>query len=260
MLVTRSLSKSFGTSVAVDGLDLNLAPGELYGFLGPNGAGKTTTIRMLAGLLRPSSGSVEIDGRTWAEDPMGLKRDVGLVPDTPPLHDHLTGWQHVQLVGAMHRIPRKELRSRGAELLAALELDQAAGQLCKGYSHGMRKKVHLAAVLVTEPKVLLLDEPTSGLDPASARALRELLLSRTRAGVTILLSTHLLDTAELICDRIGILAKGQLQAEGTVAVLRAEHGGAPLEDVFLRHTTAAHGEPPHQASPQRTDRDPASPE
>ena len=210
--------------------------GELYGFLGQNGAGKTTTLRLLAGLLRPSSGTARIVGLSHDQNSRDLKMQLGFVPDTPPLYDYLTGRQYIALVASMWRIKRRLRDERADRLLDLLHMSDAADDLCKSYSHGMRKKVHLAAVLATEPKVLLLDEPTTGLDPGSTRRLKDLLRVEAERGTTVLLSTHVLDTAEEICDRVGILAKGQLLAEGTVAELRAQHDNRTLEDVFLTLT------------------------
>ena len=237
MIVTTGLGRDFAGKWAVRDLALRVPRGELYGFLGQNGAGKTTTIRMLAGLLRPSAGALRIAGLDYSGDSRRLKQLVGLVPDTPPLYDYLTGRQYVALVASLWHVPRGLRDERCERLFALLGLDDAADDLCKGYSHGMKKKVHIAAVLATAPQVLLLDEPTTGLDPLSTRRLKDLLLDECRRGTTILFSTHVLETAEQICHRVGILSGGTLHAEGTVAELRA--GGGSLEDVFLRITAPA---------------------
>jgi ABC-2 type transport system ATP-binding protein len=218
----------------VRGLDLAVGAGELYGFLGPNGAGKTTTIRMLAGLLRPSEGGLRIGGLDYRSDARAIKQITGLVPDTPPLHDYLTGRQYIGLVASLWHVNRRDRDARAASLLDTLELTEVADELCKGYSHGTRKKIHIAAVLVTAPRVLLLDEPTTGLDPVSARRLKDLLKAEAAAGTTVLLSTHVLETAEQICHRIGVLDQGSLKAEGTMPELRARFGEGSLEDLFLR--------------------------
>jgi ABC-2 type transport system ATP-binding protein len=235
---TRGLGREFAGHWAVRDLDLVVPPGEIYGFLGPNGAGKTTTLRLLTGILQPSAGTVRICGFTHGRESLQLKRCLGFVPDTPPLYDYLTGRQYVALVASLWQVPRTERDDRSERLFALLDLAGATDELCKGYSHGMRKKVHLAAVLTTAPRVLLLDEPSSGLDPLSVRRLKDLLLEEASRGTTVLLSTHGLELAEQICHRIGILAHGRLAAEGTVAELRARHGGRSLEDVFLATTAA----------------------
>jgi ABC-2 type transport system ATP-binding protein len=238
----RGVGRTYDGRWALRGLDLAVAPGELYGFLGPNGAGKTTTIRILAGLLRPTEGTVRIAGLDHATAPLELKAIVGLVPDTPPLYEYLTGRQYVALVASLWRVGRRERDERAARLLSELGLDDVADELCRGYSHGTRKKIHLTAVLTTQPRVLLLDEPSTGLDPRSVRALKDLLLAEAGRGTTVLFSTHVLETAEQICHRVGILHRGRLRAEGTVAELRAAHGDATLEATFLRLTAADGGD------------------
>jgi ABC-2 type transport system ATP-binding protein len=236
---TEGLGRAFDGRWAVRGLDLAVAPGEIYGFLGANGAGKTTTLRMLAGLLRPTEGSLRIVGLTHERAGRALKRRLGFLPDAPPLHDYLTGRQHLALVASLWGVPRALRDERGERLFDALGIAAHADELCRGYSHGTRKKAHLAAVLATAPDVLLLDEPTSGLDPLAVRRLKDLLLEQARAGTTIFLSTHGLELAEQVCRRIGVLAHGRLCAEGTAAELRAQHGDASLEDVFLAVTGRA---------------------
>ncbi len=244
MIETQNLWRTFDGDPAVCDLDLSIAPGEIYGFLGPNGAGKTTTLRMLSGLLEPSRGELRINGLDYRGDPRALRSITGLVPDTPPLFDYLTGRQYIALVASLYGIPRKQ-RDAGAErLLSLLDLHERADDLCKGYSHGMRKKVHLAAVLVTDPRVLFLDEPTTGLDPRSTRVLKDLVCECRDRGTTIMLSTHVLEAAEELSDRIGILDGGRLKAEGSIAELRAQRGEASLEAIFLRLTDNGPVQPP----------------
>jgi ABC-2 type transport system ATP-binding protein len=235
-ITTTGLGRDYAGKWAVRDLDLQVASGELYGFLGQNGAGKTTTIRMLAGLLQPSTGSLCIAGLDYGREAKRLRRLVGLVPDTPPLYDYLTGRQYVALVASLWSIPRRERDERCERYFDLLQLTSVADELCKGYSHGMRKKVHLAAVLGTAPAVLLLDEPTTGLDPLSTRRLKDLLREEAARGTAVLLSTHVLEVAAQICHRVGILAHGRLRAQGTTAQLRAEFGGESLEDTFLQLT------------------------
>lgn len=238
-IVAAGLGRAFDGRWAVRDLDLSVAPGEIYGFLGQNGAGKTTTLRMMAGLLRPSAGELRIAGMTHADAGRALRARIGFLPDTPPLHDYLTGRQHLALVASLWGVPRRERDERGERLFEALGIGAQADEPCKAASHGTRKKIHLAAVLATAPSVLLLDEPTSGLDPLAVRQLKDLLQEQARAGATVFLSTHGLELAEKVCHRIGILAGGRLRAEGTAAELRAQNGDASLEDVFLAVTAAA---------------------
>jgi ABC-2 type transport system ATP-binding protein len=236
---TRGLGRDFDGRPAVRDLDLSIAEGELYGFLGPNGAGKTTTLRLLTGLLRPTAGTLQIAGRDYATADRDLRRITGFVPDTPPLYEHLTGRQYVGLVASLWDIDRKTRDARADHLFHLLELDEVVDDLCRTYSHGTRRKLHVAAVLTTAPRVLFLDEPTTGLDPLSSRRLKDLLREQTRGGATVMFSTHVLDAAEQICDRVGILAQGRLLTEGTLTELRAQRGQGSLEDIFLRLTDPA---------------------
>jgi len=245
VIETNGLGRDFDGKWAVQDLDLQVRRGELYGFLGQNGAGKTTTIRMLTGLLQPRSGTIRICGLDYATAAVRIKQLTGLVPDTPPLYDYLTGRQYIGLVASLWHVDRRTRDQRAARLLPLLELEDSADQLCKGYSHGMRKKIHLAAVLVTAPAVLILDEPTTGLDPLSTRRLKDLLVTESQRGTTILFSTHVLEIAEQICTRIGILHDGRLRAEGTLQELRSRHGERSLEDIFLQLTARPSGNHDH---------------
>lgn len=241
VIETAALGREFGGKWAVRDLSLAVRRGELYGFLGQNGAGKTTTLRMLTGLLRPSAGSLRIAGMTHAEHGARLRQVLGFVPDTPPLYDYLTGRQYVALVASLWRVDRRARDERSARLFDLLGLGEFVDEQCKSYSHGTKKKIHLAAVLTTAPQVLLLDEPTTGLDPLSTRRLKDLLLDECARGTTVMLSTHVLEIAEQVCDRVGILGSGMLRAEGTVAELRDRLGRSSLEDVFLFTTAATNG-------------------
>jgi len=187
--------------------------------------------------LKPTSGRIVLDGRTYENDARHLRHITGLVPDTPPLYDYLTGRQYIQFVASLYGVASEEEAERAGGLLERFSLAGNAGELCKGYSHGMKKKIQIVSVLVTRPRILFLDEPTTGLDPRSARALKEILRESCRAGATVMLSTHILDTAEKICDRIGIIDQGRLKAEGTMAELRSQEGAGTLEDIFLRLTS-----------------------
>ena len=220
-IVTESLGREFAGKWAVRGLDLCVQPGEIYGFLGQNGAGKTTTIRMLSGLLRPSEGSLRIAGLDHTSGGRALKQIIGLVPDTPPVYDYLTGRQYVALVASLWHIARRERDERCARLFHLLALDEAADDLCKGYSHGMRKKVHLAAVLTTAPQVLLLDEPTTGLDPITSTVIENLIVGLTHdTGATSIVVTHQHSTI-FRGDTITMLYQGQVVGTGTPDEMRA---------------------------------------
>ena len=242
----RGVTRRFGSFVAVDDLSLRVGRGELYGFLGPNGAGKTTTVRMLNGLLRPSAGSLHIEGHDVVSEADRVRRLTGLVPDTPPLYDHLTGWQYAAFVASLYGVEEAARDEGIARWFERFELADAADAPCKGYSFGMRKKLHIAAVLVTEPKVLFLDEPTTGLDPRSAARLVEAIAGQAERGTTVMLTTHLLHLAQELCHRVGIVAKGRLIAEGQVSELLERRGHATLEATFLHLTEEA--EAPHDAA------------
>lgn len=239
------LTKRYGDTVAVDGLDLTVNPGEIFGFLGPNGAGKTTTIKMMTGLLVPTSGSVEIGGIDMAADPVGAKRLLAYVPDTPDLYEKLTATEFLRFAAQLRSTDPEWASSRAVELLELFELEDRAGELIGSYSHGMRQKVCIAAALLANPKVLFLDEPTVGLDPKSARVLKDLLRGLADRGTTVFMSTHILEIAERMCDRVGIIQSGRLIAMGSLEELRkrAKIDGdlqvddrKSLEDLFLELT------------------------
>ena len=189
---------------------------------------------MLCGLLAPTSGRLEIDGRDYSSDPQTVRKITGWVPDTPPLYEHLTGRQYIAFVGSLYGVSPAESTQRSGPFVESLGLSGRLDELCRGYSHGMRKKIHLAAVLTTDVRVLFLDEPTTGLDPKSARNLKDVLLDSRDRGTTIFLSTHQLDTAEEICDRVGVIVDGELIAVDTLDRLKSEKKEIGLEGVFLR--------------------------
>ncbi len=236
MIRVERLTKRFGAVYAVSELDFEVRPGEIFGFLGPNGAGKTTTLRMLAGLLRPTGGRALIAGYDLATHPVEAKALTGYVPDEPYLYELLTGREFLAFVVDVYRT------RRGSEqiprLLDLFGLEARADDRIGSYSRGMRQKLALAAALVHEPRVLLLDEPTTGLDPHSARVLKDLLRALARQGVTVFMSTHILEIAERMCTRVGIVDGGRLIACGTMAELReqAADASASLEDLFLKLT------------------------
>lgn len=239
MIETVALGKQFGRKVALTDLTLRAEPGQVTGFLGPNGSGKTTTIRILMGLLRPSAGRASILGRDCQADSTALKREVGYLPEEPFLYPYLTGRELLEFVAGLHGFAAAEARRRAAEALERFGLAEEQGAFAVSYSLGMRKRLALAAALIHDPQVLVLDEPTNGLDPQGARQMRELMAALAVAGKTVFLSTHLLDVADRICQRVAIIKDGRLRACGTPAELRARTGlGAEcsLEEVFLSMT------------------------
>ncbi|HEY7553131.1 MAG TPA: ABC transporter ATP-binding protein [Hyphomicrobiaceae bacterium] len=242
MIEFDGLGKRYGEFVAVRDLTFSVASGEVFGFLGPNGAGKTTTIRMLMGILVPSSGRAAIDGLDCNLARVEVKRRVGYLPDAPIFYDFLRGREILEFVGEMHGQTRRDARANAVRLLDELALADAAEEYAVNYSTGMRKKLGLACALIHDPSVLILDEPTNGLDPRAAREVQDLLLGGAARGKTIFLSTHLLDMAERLCTRLGIIHKGELVAVGALDALRREVvPGGTLEEVFLRATEAEEG-------------------
>lgn len=245
LIETHHLVKQYGDKLAVDDVTFSVYSGEIFGFLGPNGAGKTTTIKMIVGLLQPSSGKVNVAGYDVQEQPLKAKASVGYVPDTPNLYAKLTGRELLRFVGDLYELDRKQVERRIEELLRLFELTGAGDDPVDSYSHGMQQKASLAAALMHDPKVLVLDEPTVGLDPRSARLIKDILRQLADRGAAVFLSTHILEIAERMCDRIGIINKGKLIAVGTVNELRALgresdlHGVASLEDIFLSLTGGA---------------------
>ncbi len=243
---TRQLRKIFGSTVAVDRLDLRVPRGMLYAFLGPNGAGKTTSLRMIAGLLKPDFGDVLIQGTSLREDPAAAKQPLAYVPDDPVLYGKLRPLEHLEFVAALWEIPAAAAQPRAENLLRTLGLWEKRHDYIESFSRGMKQKMALAAALIHEPTLMLLDEPLTGLDAASARLVKDLLNDFVRRGGTVILTTHILDVAERMAERIGIIHAGKLAAEGTLAELRERAGqsGGTLEDVFLRVTGTDGATPP----------------
>ena len=233
-LELRGLSKRFDRP-AVDGLDLTVYAGEFYALVGPNGAGKTTTLRMVVGLLRPDAGSIAVEGIDALADPVAAKQMTAWVSDEPMIYDKLTPLEYLEFVAGLWRIDANVAEARARELIDWLGLGPHADERCQGFSKGMRQKVALAGALVHDPKLIILDEPLTGLDAASARQVKNVLRERVAAGGTVIMTTHILDVAERMADRIGIIANGKLIAEGTLDDLRRRTGvaGSTLEDTFL---------------------------
>lgn len=238
MIRLTNLSKKYGKFVAVDDLSLHVPRGELFGFLGPNGAGKTTTMRMIAGILQPSGGRIEIGGDDIAQHPLRAKARLGFIPDRPYVYDKLTGAEFLRFVAALYGQSGESIERRMDELLDLFELSDWKDELVESYSHGMRQKLIISSALLHRPEVIVVDEPMVGLDPKGARFLKELFRAFVDRGGTVLMSTHTLETAEVMCDRIGIIQRGRIAACGTMAELRHQtaSGDMSLEDMFLKLT------------------------
>jgi len=238
MLELRHVRKSYGSFVAVKGLDLSVHRGEIFGFLGPNGAGKTTTIRMVAGVLRPSSGRILVGGDDLGREPERAKSRVGYIPDRPYLYDKLSGGEFLRFVAGLWGREGDEVERRVDRLLELFQLAPWKDELIESYSHGMRQKVLISSALIHQPELIVVDEPMVGLDPRSARLLKDLFRTFVANGGTVFLSTHTLEVAEALCDRIAIISQGEVIAFGTMDELReqAHAGGAHLEEIFLKVT------------------------
>ena len=233
-LRVQGLTKRFDR-LAVDTLDLVIRPGEFYALLGPNGAGKTTTLRMVAGLLRPDAGAVSIFGIDALNDPVAAKQVTAWVSDEPMIYDKLTPLEYLEFIAGLWGVAPSIADARARQLLGSLGLEPNLHERCEGFSKGMRQKVALAGALIHDPRLIILDEPLTGLDAVSARHVKGLLGERVRAGNTVIMTTHILEVAERMADRIGVIASGRLVAEGTLAELRQQNGrnDTSLEDVFI---------------------------
>jgi ABC-2 type transport system ATP-binding protein len=234
----RGVTKHYGTFAAVRGIDLDIAKGELFGLLGPNGAGKTTTMRMIAGILAPTGGTIEIGGESVVDHPIAAKAKLGFIPDRPYVYEKLTGSEFLRFTAALYGQDGSKVEARIDELLSLFDLVPWKEELTESYSHGMRQKLIIASALVHHPEVIVVDEPMIGLDPKSAKLLKSLFRRFTERGGTVLMSTHTLEIIEGMCDRIGIIHQGQLIACGSMAELRHEAAseGAGMEELFLRLT------------------------
>jgi ABC-2 type transport system ATP-binding protein len=239
MLKLENVSKSYssGNIKAVDNVSFEVKPGEIFGFLGPNGAGKTTTLKMIVGLLKPDEGSVFINGLNFQEHSLEVKKMMSYVPDNHEVYERLTGIEYLNFMGDMYGIS-KDIRSKKInEYLELFELKDAAGDLIKSYSHGMKQKIVLIGALLNDPEIFILDEPLVGLDPKSAFKLKEIMRERCNAGKSVFFSTHVLEVAEKLCDRIAIIRKGQIISCGTMEELRQQSKSTQsLENIFLELT------------------------
>ena len=238
MIELTGLTKRYGSFTAVDAIDLTVPKGELFGFLGPNGAGKTTTLRMIAGILRPTAGTVKIGDVDVTTHAMQAKSILGYIPDRPYIYEKLTGAEFLRFVAGLYGQNGKDIEHRGRELLALFDLDDWRDELVESYSHGMRQKLIISSAFIHKPDVIVVDEPMVGLDPKAARILKDLFLEYTRRGHTVMMSTHTLEVAETMCDRIGIIQGGKIRALGTMDDLRANSaaGTQGLEEIFLKLT------------------------
>ncbi|RPJ03531.1 MAG: ABC transporter ATP-binding protein [Candidatus Aminicenantes bacterium] len=241
MIELTHVSKSYnrGKIKAVDDLTLTVKPGEIFGFLGPNGAGKTTTIKMIVGLLRPDSGRVTVEGFDVATDALKAKQVTTYVPDFPAIYERLTGLEYLNFIGDVYGVPKSERLERIDKWLEIFELAPAVTNPIQSYSHGMKQKIVLIAALLPAPRVMVLDEPLVGLDPRAAHQLKEMFREHCGAGKTLFFSTHIMEVAEKLCDRIGIIHRGRLVASGTMEELKAidrTEAGQSLEEIFLEVT------------------------
>lgn len=241
-LQTTNLRKTYARP-AVDDLSLTIKRGEFYALLGPNGAGKTTTLRMVAGLLQPDAGEIAICGIDARKNPIEAKSVMAWVPDEPMIYDKLDPMEYLEFVAGLWAMDAKRAEAQARELIRILGLEPHANTRCQGLSKGMRQKVALAGALIHDPELIILDEPLTGLDAASARQVKEVLRQRVANGTTVVMTTHILEVAERMAERIGVIAHGRLIAEGTLAELSAQagHGGTNLEEIFLSLTGTAAG-------------------
>jgi ABC-2 type transport system ATP-binding protein len=242
MIAFSQLTKRYGKFTAVDSISLDIPRGTLYGLLGPNGAGKTTTMRMIAGILRPTSGTISVAGFDVVRQPMEAKQRLGFIPDRPFVYDKLTGAEFLRFVAGLYGQSGPEIDRRVDELLDLFELTPWKHELTESYSHGMRQKLIISSALVHRPEVIVVDEPMVGLDPKSARLLKDIFRHFVGRGGTVLMSTHTLEIAEVMCDQIGIVFGGKIVAAGTMAAIREQtsSGTASLEEVFLKLTGGHH--------------------
>ena len=269
IVVLDRLEKKYGSFTAVDRIDLRVPAGQVFGVLGPNGAGKTTTLRMITGLLQPTSGTITVDGHPMLTEPVKAKSITGFIPDRPYVYDKLTAYEYLSFIGGLYELDHAKLARRMRELLDLFELAEWADSLIESFSHGMKQRLVFSGALLPEPKVLVVDEPMVGLDPKGHRLIKTLFRTLTeRDGMTILLSTHTLEVAEEVCDQIAIINHGRIIARGSLDELRIEAGESEgsLEEVFLRLTEETESERAEavadrfgKAGPSQFDGDPEGP-
>ena len=235
MIELKNLTKRFGHVIAVNRLTLSVPEGGIFGFIGPNGAGKTTTLRLMGGVLLPTEGSVIIDGIDMAKEPEEAKRRIGFIPDRPFLYEKLTGMEFLRFTGDLYGMKNHSFQEKAREILKQFALDHWADELIESYSHGMKQRLIISAALLHDPKVIIVDEPMVGLDPAGVRMMKAVFRSLAKGGTTIFMSTHTLNVAEDVCDRIGIIHRGTLIAMGAIEDLRqrAQVREGDLEEVFM---------------------------
>lgn len=237
MIELRNLVKKFNSLTAVDNLSLTVHSGEIFGFLGPNGAGKTTTVKMISGIMFPTSGEILVDGIDISKSPYEAKKKIAYIPDEPFVYPNLTAREFLRFIGDIYQIDRKEQDFAIEEYLSKFELIERADKLLGSFSHGMKQKVMIASVLMRKPKVILFDEPTVGLDPKSVKNFKDMIISQTKKGVSVFMCTHILEMAEKICDTVGIIYNGRLVSAGPVGeICQNRHSKSSLEDVFLELT------------------------
>lgn len=242
MIRVEAVEKRYGKFTAIHPMDLHVRKGEVFGFLGPNGAGKTTTIRMLAGVLSPTNGHIRIDGFDTVESPVQTRHRVGYIPDRPYLYEKLTAREFMSFIGGIYGLDKQVIDSRGSALLDENDLLDRADELIEAYSHGMKQRLVLSAARLHQPSLLIVDEPMVGLDPHGARRIKDTFRAIADSNRTVFLSTHSLDTAQEVCDRVGILYKGKIIRLGTVDDILSSGQGEDLEQVFLEITEEARGQ------------------
>jgi ABC-2 type transport system ATP-binding protein len=234
----RGVTKRYNEILAVNNINLTIENGEIFALLGPNGSGKSTTLKMLMGLVQPTSGSVHVLGIDVQRDPVSVKKQVGYVPESPNIYEFLTGIEYLDFIADIYSVPLAEKQQRISEYLRALQLEGREGDMINSYSDGMKKKISLISAFLHKPKLLILDEPLNALDPRSARIVKDFLHQLKTQGVTTILSTHVLEIAEALCDRIGIMYQGSILTLGNMNQLREEASlpGSGLEEIFLKLT------------------------